>query len=60
MTRNTALILLAVVVIACVALPYLVIGQVAAWYGSFLFWTVAGVAVIALNAVAMNGFKGDE
>ncbi|WP_420326123.1 hypothetical protein [Mameliella sp.] len=60
MTRNTALILLAMVIIACFAVPYLVIGQVAAWYGSFLFWTLAGVAVIALNAVAMAGFKGDD
>lgn len=57
MTRNIALALLAGVVLACFAVPYLIIGQVAAWYGSFLFWTLAGLAVIVLNAIAMAGFS---
>ncbi|WP_172329061.1 hypothetical protein [Mangrovicoccus sp. HB161399] len=59
MTRKTALVLMALLILACYAVPYLLIGQVAAWYGSFLFWTLAGVAVIILNAVAMAGYGKD-
>ena len=60
MTRRTALIGVALVVLACYVVPYLIIGTIGAWYGSFLFWTLAGVAVIGLNAVATAGFRGDD
>ncbi len=60
MKRRTALILVAVIVLACYAVPYLLIGQVAAWYGSFLFWTLAGLAIIVLNAIATAGFGGRD
>ncbi|MER5173663.1 hypothetical protein [Thioclava sp. GXIMD2076] len=60
MSRKTALVLMALVVLACYAVPYLIIGQVAAWYGSFLFWIVAGLAVIVLNAVATAGFGKED
>ncbi|WP_138469198.1 hypothetical protein [Poseidonocella sp. HB161398] len=59
MTRKTALVLLALIILACYAVPYLFIGQIAAWYGSFLFWSLAGIAVIILNAVAMAGYGKD-
>lgn len=32
-------------------LPFTVFSGVDAWYGSFLFWTLATAAVIGLNAV---------
>ncbi len=59
MTRKTALRLVAVVIVACYAVPYLVIGGIGSWYASFLFWTVAGIAIIVLNAVATKGFEED-
>lgn len=60
MNQRLALVLIASVVLACYAVPYLFIGHIAAWYGSFLFWTLAGVAVIVLNVLATAGFKDDE
>jgi hypothetical protein len=60
MLRKIALLLIAVVTLACYALPYLFVGQVAAWTGSFLFWCLAGVAIIILNAAAMAAFTEDD
>ncbi len=59
MSRKTALVLLALLILALYAVPYLFIGQIASWQASFLFWSVAGVAVIILNAVAMAGLGKD-
>ncbi len=60
MLRKIALLLIGVMIIACYAVPYLFVGQIAAWTGSFLFWCLAGVAIILLNAVAMAGFTEDD
>jgi hypothetical protein len=58
MSRRTALWITGAVIIACYAVPYLLIGQVSAWYGSFLFWCLAGLAVIVLNIFATQDFRG--
>lgn len=60
MLRKFALGLMAVVIVACYAVPYLFLGQVSAWTGSFLFWCLAGVAIIVLNAAAMAAFTEDD
>jgi len=60
MLRKVALTLLALVIVACYAVPYLFIGHVAAWYGSFLFWACAGLVVIVLNVLATAGGEGDR
>ncbi|WNK19004.1 hypothetical protein P1P91_08915 [Halomonas piscis] len=39
-------------------IPYTLLTRVQAWYGSFLFWTLVGLAVIALNIVMTKDFKG--
>lgn len=59
MSRKTALILIGVIIVACYLVPYTILSSVASWQGAFLFWCLAGVAVIILNAVATAGFKGD-
>jgi len=59
MSRSLSLKLVSLVILACYLVPYALIGQVAAWYGSFLFWCLAGVAVIILNITATAGFKED-
>lgn len=59
MSRSLSLRLVALVILSCYLVPYLLIGQVAAWYGSFLFWCLAGVAVIVLNITATSGFAED-
>ncbi|WP_210270076.1 hypothetical protein [Aureimonas mangrovi] len=56
MSRKTSLVLMAFLIIACYAVPYLFLGGVTGFAGAFLFWTLAGLAVIALNAVATAGF----
>ncbi len=38
-------------------LPYTVFRDVDAWYGSFLFWTVATAVVIGINAVVSSSWK---
>jgi hypothetical protein len=37
--------------------PYTLLSDVSRWYGSFLFWTVAGLVIIALNVLITQGFK---
>ncbi|QUS36733.1 hypothetical protein [Falsirhodobacter algicola] len=59
MTRSAPLIAAGLVVLACYAVPYLIIGHIAAWYGSFLFWVMAGVAIIVLNVAATADLKDD-
>lgn len=44
-----------VVLLSCVV-PYTLLTNIAAWYGSFLFWACAGLAVIALNIFITKDF----
>lgn len=45
------LIPILVVIVLCFVVPYTVLSDVDSWYGSFLFWSLATVLVIAINAV---------
>ena len=60
MSRKTSLILIGLIIVALYAVPYLVIGQIAAWYGSFLFWICAAIVLILLNITATAGLKGGD
>ncbi|WP_330647169.1 hypothetical protein [Thioclava sp. FTW29] len=60
MSRPLALFLTALVILASYGVPYLLLGDIAAWYGCFLFWALAGLAVIGLNVVATAGFAAQE
>lgn len=44
----------------CFLLPYGVLRDVHAWYGSFLFWSVAGLAVIVINVIITQRFVDAE
>jgi hypothetical protein len=46
-----------VLILLSFILPYTVFRDVDAWYGSFLFWTLATAAVIGLNAVISADWK---
>lgn len=37
--------------------PYVVLTDVDAWYGSLLFWTVCTAVVIAINAVVSSAWR---
>lgn len=45
------LVPVAVVILLCFLVPYTVLRDVDAWYGSFLFWSLATVSVIVVNAI---------
>ncbi|KAA0010019.1 hypothetical protein F0A17_19235 [Billgrantia pellis] len=57
-TKGKGIWLVWALVVLCYAVPYTLLTDVARWYGSFLFWTLAGLAVIALNVFITRGFKG--
>ncbi|UDM07015.1 hypothetical protein LG409_16845 [Halomonas sp. NyZ770] len=45
------------VVLLSYLVPYTFLSNVALWYGSFLFWTFAGLVVIALNVFITKDFE---
>ncbi|MAM57666.1 MAG: hypothetical protein CMN25_10060 [Salinicola sp.] len=45
-----------ILVLSCYVVPYGLLGQVQAWYGSFLFWCVVGVLVIVANIMITRSF----
>ena len=51
------LIPVAVVIASCYLIPYTVLRDVDAWYGSFLFWSLATAVVIAINAIVSMKWK---
>jgi len=51
------LIPILLLVLASFVVPFTLLRGVDAWYGSFTFWTLATVAVIALNAVVSADWK---
>lgn len=46
--RNWMLVIAGIILLAYV-IPYTVLSQVTAWYGSFLFWFLIGLAAIFVN-----------
>ena len=56
-SKEWLLIPILVLVLLSFILPYTVFRDVDAWYGSFLFWTLAAAAVIGLNAVISADWK---
>ncbi|MGO1192921.1 MAG: hypothetical protein ACTMHH_03515 [Nesterenkonia sp.] len=46
-----------VVMILMFAVPYTLLRDVNAWYGSFLFWSVGTVVVIGINVVLTRQWK---
>ncbi|MBL7249803.1 hypothetical protein ACLD02_16975 [Alloalcanivorax sp. C16-2] len=58
MQRSKWIWLIWAVVVLCYVVPYTVLSDVHAWYGSFLFWTLAGVAVIVVNFIITKDFEG--
>ncbi|KAE8438710.1 hypothetical protein [Vreelandella piezotolerans] len=57
MKRSKWIWLVWAVVLSSYVVPYTLLSDVSRWYGSFLFWTVAGLVIIALNVLITQGFK---
>lgn len=60
MLRKLSLGLMVLLIAACYFVPYGMLGDVASWKGAFLFWTIAGLLVIGVNAMATASFGGEE
>lgn len=60
MLSKLALWLMGGVVLSCYLVPYYILDTVTTWHGAFLFWSLAGLAVIGLNIVATAGFREDS
>jgi hypothetical protein len=43
------MLLIAGIILLAYVIPYTVLSQVTAWYGSFLFWCLIGLAAIIVN-----------
>lgn len=50
-SKSWLLIPILVIIVLSFLLPYTLFRNVDAWYGSFLFWSIATAVVIGLNAV---------
>lgn len=46
-----------VLVLLAYVVPYTVLSGMDAWYGSFLFWTVFGLAAILVNAAITRSWR---
>lgn len=57
MQRSKWIWLVWAVVFLCYLVPYTLLRNVESWQGSFLFWTVAGLMVIALNVHITKDFE---
>ncbi|MBR9904466.1 MAG: hypothetical protein GYB15_11985, partial [Gammaproteobacteria bacterium] len=57
MKRSKWIWLVWAVVLLSYLMPYTLLSGVALWYGSFLFWMLAGLAIIALNVFITKDFE---
>lgn len=55
--KSLWLIAIAVLVFSAFIVPYTALTGIDAWYGSFLFWVVVTVLVIAINAVVSSSWR---
>ena len=46
-----------VLVVLAYVVPYTVLSGVDAWYGSFLFWAMFGLAAILVNAAITSSWR---
>ncbi|WP_068265726.1 hypothetical protein [Janibacter limosus] len=55
-TRRWLIVPLVLILLSFV-LPYTLLSDVDAWYGSFLFWTLATAVVIGVNAIISSRWE---
>jgi hypothetical protein len=46
-----------VLILLCYVVPFTILRDVDAWYGSFLFWSVVSAVVIGINAVVSSAWR---
>ena len=55
--KSLWLIAVAVLIISAFVVPFTLLAGLDAWYGSFLFWTIVTMLVIAINAVVSASWR---
>ena len=55
--RRILLVMIWVVIAACFVIPFTLLRNVDAWYGSFLFWSFASLVVIAFNWILSSRWE---
>jgi len=60
MPRSRWIWLVWLIVVLSYVLPYTLLRDVHAWYGSFLLWSAAGVLVIVLNVLITADFRDGQ
>lgn len=55
--RSSWLLAVAALILLCYFVPFVLLHSVDAWYGSFLFWSLATVAVIGINIIISADWK---
>lgn len=58
--KSLWLVVIAVLILAAFIVPYTLLTNVDAWWGSFLFWTVLTVAVITINAIVSASWRDEK
>lgn len=52
--------MIALAILSAFVVPYTLLRNVDAWYGSFLFWVVITAVVIVINAIVSKSWKDTE
>lgn len=60
MKRRQTVWLVPIIILLCYVVPYTLLRDIDAWYGSMLFWTLATLAVIGVNAIVSSAWRDDQ
>lgn len=58
--KSLWLIVIAVLMISAFVVPFTLLTDVDAWYGSFLFWVILTALVIAINAIVSAAWRDER
>lgn len=53
------LVVIAIAMVACFVVPFTLLRDVEAWYGSFLFWSLVSAGVIAINVLVSSDWEDE-
>ena len=57
--KSLWLVVIAVLIAAAFVVPFTLLTDVDAWYGSFLFWVLLTALVIAVNAIVSAAWRDE-
>ena len=60
MKEKISAIIIGVIVLAAFIIPFTLLKEVEKWYGSFLFWLILTLIVIACNTILTKDWGNEE